>query len=413
MQSRYFEQVFSHLEFGENRYTARFNGYVLESVFQPIFSLFHHRSGGSEALVRGVSPEGVPVSAFEVLSLAGGSNENRVFLDRLLRTLHIANVSLVPREKQWIFLNLDPFAAVSGRLFGSFFESLLSHFSIRPYQVVVEILESGIEDEKVLYESVQYYRKIGCLLAIDDFGAGHSNFDRIWSLRPDIVKVDRSMITGAAENGRIRRLIPGVVSLLRESGALVVLEGVETKEEARVVFETEADFVQGFYFSHPRQVFPGPLPLPQERVIEMLDPADPVEKNPELIHKIGECLLSLPTRRSLSELDRVVSNEMGCPGAVRFYVLDARGFQRGETVTFDQPGHFCDFRFDPLSDARGANWSRRGYFKNAMKRPGRVQISRPYLSITGAHLCRTLSIALEFASEILVFCVDIDWSDHP
>ncbi len=407
----YFKDILSRLERRDDCFVGHFSGYLLESVFQPIFSLFHCRTGGAEALVRGIAPDGRRVSAMEVLALPGQNGGERVFLDRLLRALHLANLSLRRKEKQWLFLNLDPYAAVAGREYGSFFEEILSHFSVLPSQVVVEILESGIDDEKSLSEAGAYYRQIGCLLAVDDFGAGHSNFDRIWSFKPDLVKVDRSMIQGAAENKRIRRLLPGIVSLLRESGALVVLEGVETETEARVVFETEADFVQGFYFARPSSVFSGVTPMSEKRIDESLLSVLRKDKSEESILKIGESLLSFSKKMITKNVEDDVRSTFNDLGIIRFYMLDRQGFQRGETVTLRDVKNFCDSRFDPVQDAKGANWARRGYFQSAINNKGVIQISPPYLSLTGAHLCRTVSIAVEGSSDVVVFCVDVDWSD--
>ena len=47
---------------------------------------------------------------------------------------------------------------------------------------------------------------MGCLIAIDDFGAGHSNFERIWDLEPDSVKLDRSLVSRAANSSKAKRI---------------------------------------------------------------------------------------------------------------------------------------------------------------------------------------------------------------
>lgn len=72
------------------------------------------------------------------------------------------------------------------------FKYLLQRYQIPAARVVVETIEGAIADEGQLSESVQFYKNLGCLVAIDDFGAGHSNIERIWRLVPDIVKLDRS-----------------------------------------------------------------------------------------------------------------------------------------------------------------------------------------------------------------------------
>src|SRR5581483_6826742 len=71
-----------------------------------------------------------------------------------------------------------------------------------------------------------------------------------------------------------------------------------------------------------------------------------------------------------------------------------------------------DRRFEPLANAEGANWSRRYYFRRALEHPGRVQVTRPYLSITGVNQCVTVSIATLHSGELRVLCADIAWRDH-
>src|SRR3984893_4750283 len=73
----------------------------------------------------------------------------------------------------------------------------------------------------------------------------------VWQLQPDIVKLDRGVIEQAARNPRVARTLPRLVSLLHETGALVLVEGVETQHEALLAMECDADFVQGFYFARP------------------------------------------------------------------------------------------------------------------------------------------------------------------
>lgn len=68
-------------------------------------------------------------------------------------------------------------------------------------------------------------------------------------------------------------------------------------------------------------------------------------------------------------------------------------------------------RFLPLADAQGANWLRRPYFRSAIAAPGRVQATRPYLSINEALPCVTLSIAVRVHDALCVLCGDIDWID--
>src|SRR5690606_2860583 len=105
-----------------------------------------------------------------------------VFADRLCRALHVKNFAQQHDNNSWLFLNIHPTVMNQGQLFGSFFADLLEKNNISPNRVVIEILEHQIGNEALLDKSIQYYRSLGCLIAIDDFGVGQSNFDRIWRL---------------------------------------------------------------------------------------------------------------------------------------------------------------------------------------------------------------------------------------
>src|SRR5262245_63098821 len=103
---------------------------------------------------------------------------------------------------------------------------------------------------------MEYYRELGCVIVLDDFGAGHSNFDRIWRLHPDVVKIDREMTRRVTVEPLARRMFNGIVSVLHEAGALVCVEGIETEDEALVATDANADLLQGRFFASPVHELP-------------------------------------------------------------------------------------------------------------------------------------------------------------
>lgn len=70
-------------------------------------------------------------------------------------------------------------------------------------------------------------------------------------MRPHIVKLEQGMITRAGNQPRIRQMLPGIVDLLHQSGSLVLVEGIETEEQAFIAIESDVDFVQGYFFAKP------------------------------------------------------------------------------------------------------------------------------------------------------------------
>lgn len=401
-----------HLHSGESQVEARFQDFRVQSAYQPIFSFAHGRPVGFEGLARARNAAGTPVSPGELFG-APTSTEGTVFLDRLLRTLHLANFSHPAYEGAWIFLNISPEVVINGRSSGPFFKELLQAFGMAPQRVVVEITENETPDEGILEEATRYYRDIGCLVAIDDFGAGHSNFNRIWRLKPDIIKLDRTMINQAAQDPAARRGLVGIAGLLHEIGALVLAEGIETEEEARVVVQAEVDLLQGYFLQRP---YIGEPPCLEHRprfdalrrslFQQARDDEDDfqraVKSYKEAFSRAGDRLADGHSFASACQ------GLLGLRTVIRCYLLDADGAQIGDNLTAADYVARRDPRHLPLGTG-GANWMHRHYFRRAVAQPATVQISRPYLSLTDPRMCLTLSRAVRRGADLAVLCCDLEY----
>ncbi len=387
---------------------TRFHDLKLGSAFQPIISLSHRRVVGYEALLRAVDAAGAPVSPQYVFALPDSTRES-VDLDRRCRALHLRHFRDAGAPDAWLFLNVSAQVVLEGRHYGAYFNQLLQAQQFPAHRVVVEILEGAVHDEAQLAAAAEYYRSIGCLVAIDDFGAGHSNFGRIWHIKPDIVKLDRSLIHAAAADARARRMIVNMVSTLHEAGSLVLIEGVETMDQALVAMETDADFVQGYFFGRPSSdpaaagvcgvLEPLCMDFHRQARVRAQEQATTVAR---LREPVLQAVASLQTGLAL---DRACTPLARHAGFRRAYLLDSDGFQIGGNV--EDPGPH-DPRYAPLTDARGASWFRRPYFRKAIDRPGELQRTRPYLSITDARMCATLSISFDTSGERRVLCCDLE-----
>jgi EAL domain-containing protein (putative c-di-GMP-specific phosphodiesterase class I) len=395
---------------------ADFAGLRLTSHFQPIFSVAHSRVVGHEALMRANDAQGQPVAPLEVFG-RNGDFSSTLQLDRLSRTVHLRNFQAQDRGGGWLFLNVNAEVFLQSMHDGDFFGELLQATGFPAHRVVTEVLEQGVLDEVKLAEAVQYFRGKGFLIALDDFGAGHSNFDRIWSLQPDIVKLDRSMIARAGTNLRIRRMMPVMVSLLHEAGSLVLMEGVETESEALIAMDADADFVQGYYFARPGarlQQGDGSRDLFDRLWQDFKEVTLPEVSGQK--QEIGPYRNAIGYAASLLEsgipLAQAAGGFLQLPGAERCFLLDSEGRQIGQNILNDRHPPAVDKRYAPLINADGANWSRRYYFRRALDHPGKVQVTRPYLSITGANQCITVSIGTHLNGEMLVLCGDVNWRDR-
>lgn len=414
-QVRALDQVEAATESLADEVIGHYKDLRLMSHFQPIFSLVHKRPVGYEALLRTQNQAGNNIPPLELFHM-DRDEEETVFLDRLCRNLHLRNFLPAADDTSWIFLNINPQVTVGGKRYGPYFGELLERYQIPPHRIVVEILEANIHDESLLAEAVDYYKNLGCLVAIDDFGAGHSNFDRIWRLSPQIVKLDRSMIAQAAHNISVRRVLPNLVSLLHESGSLALMEGIETEQEALIAMDSGIDFVQGYYFGKPKKSLPG-----RDQEAEVLPQLCDRFKNftqqisekyhTELQDYLNKFLLAAGKISNGASAESACFELLNKPKAERCYLLNQEGKQLGANLVSPLRNTRDDPRFIPLADARDAIWSRRPYFRRAISNPGEVQISRPYLSIAGANMCVTLSLMLNSGQSKQVLCCDLDWNE--
>ncbi len=390
---------------------ADFQGLKLRTALQPIYSISHKRIVGYEALIRAFDPDDAAVLPLHLFQLPSTDSEN-LLLDRLCRYLHIRNYSGIEDQLNWLFLNVSPQAVTSGRQADSFFGQLLEKTGLPPHRIVIEIVEQPTDDAEKLKETVAYYKKLGCLTAIDDFGAGHSNFERIWNLSPDIVKLDRTLLTRATEDRKARQILNGIVSLLHQSGCLVLLEGVETREQALIAIDAGVDFVQGFYFRTPSIDLDNLMRSPTnfDELLNEYKSRNQVTFDPT--RQLTEFFRDSFTT-SIDKLLNGADMHQACLGLVnhqavsRCYLVNDQGIQIADTVISDTGSRSLDPRFRPLESTSSADWFRQQYLRQALAQPNTLHITAPYLCVTGAYMCVTLSQGYYQDGQLRVLCCDI------
>jgi EAL domain-containing protein (putative c-di-GMP-specific phosphodiesterase class I) len=224
-------------------------GVTATTVFQPIFCVRRQSCLGFEALVRAQGPDGDCVASEEFFARdhAGG----RTLLDWACRALHLRSYASVDPGDRTLFINVHPEAALRDARRGRDLADLIRYYGLAPKRVCIEILEHPCSDEELLREAVQGYRALGMSVAMDDFGVGSSNFDRMIMLRPDVVKIDKSILADAVGNEKAARVLPTMIELLHEFEVRVAVEGIESHAGAAAAIDARADYVQGYFFGGP------------------------------------------------------------------------------------------------------------------------------------------------------------------
>jgi EAL domain-containing protein (putative c-di-GMP-specific phosphodiesterase class I) len=132
-----------------------------------------------------------------------------VYLDRLVRTLHALNF-LQEREQHggFLALNIHPqlLRAVRGH-HGHVFEAILARCGLTPERIVLELADDGFGKLACLKAAVAAYRERGYRVAIDNFGRHSACLDRLEALAPDLVKLDRSLIGHAGHLSLAKRVM--------------------------------------------------------------------------------------------------------------------------------------------------------------------------------------------------------------
>lgn len=224
---------------------ANFIGLKLSSVFQPIIDLNTNMPLGYEALLRATNHKGqtvAPPAAFRQAEVA----ERLVKFDRLCRTLHTLNYLNMGHSNGLLFLNVHPELLVAVNSHGKVFEQVLHNHHVPTHQVVIEIHEGAVSEEKLLAAAIANYRERGYKIAIDDFGKEHSNLERLWTLAPEYVKLDGDIIHQATFNPKLQRILPKLVEIIHELDAEVIIEGVETRAELRLAQQAGIHLIQGY-----------------------------------------------------------------------------------------------------------------------------------------------------------------------
>lgn len=387
----------------------------LGSAFQPILSLSHGRVVGWEALLRAERmADGRPLPPAELFASLR-TPAQRADLDLRGLQAHLQHFAQTPAAApgQWLFLNLDPASLQRG--VAPILKAIAAS-ALPPERLVIEVLESPMGLDGAVREGVQALREAGCLIALDDFGAGHSNFERVFELRPHIVKLDRHVLLRAKQGRGPMRIVAQMVALLHECGALVLMEGIETLQGAHVALGCDVDLVQGYFFGRPEAAAaPGSAPL--ARLAEAWRSFDPglVQEPADISRRLAPHSEALS--QACADLGQGVMLGPACvpflalDDASLCYLLDDQGLQVGEAVF--RPGHSMHSmgsapQFAPLFDCSRANWSRRAYFRRALRQPGVVQVTRPYLTLQGGRMCRTLSLAFQQGDRLQVLCADLE-----
>ncbi|MDO9491453.1 EAL domain-containing protein [Acetobacterium sp.] len=393
----------------------------LLAFFQPIMSVTGKKILGLEGLIRGIVPDSDQLIPPKQLFDAAAETGLTIPLDRACRNAVLAAFQdyYYANQDLLLFLNLD--TAIIDEVGGSnYLCGQVSHSGISPKNIVIEINESKALDTHGLTQFVVTYKSKGFLIALDDVGAGFSNMDRIAGLKPDIVKIDRSIIQDMDRIYHKQEVFKSLVNLTNKIGALIVAEGVETRAEAIQVLKLGGQVIQGFYFARPGNDFV----LKAELIVKTTEVVDAykallLEELEDYNHK---CLVYTHTVNGIIKALAVVDRPDEFDGQLQkclikadavdcAYVLDESGIQCSDTIGAKNIGACEKLVFH--SAKMGVDHSIKNFYYNLIKRKQDTYISEPYVSMATGSLCITYSRVFRLAAKKYILCVDFLETQQP
>jgi diguanylate cyclase (GGDEF)-like protein len=223
---------------------------AIEVYFQPIVSVATRRIVGFEALARWRSALLGPVSPAEFIPIVEEIGLMEEMGAAMLRRACMACAGW-PEEVS-VSVNLSSTQFRGGNLEKTIF-SALAAANLAPERLDLEITESILlEDRGDTRRTLQALRARGLRVSLDDFGTGYSSLSYLLSFPLDRIKIDRSFTMGLGIQERASVLVEGVSAMSRRLGMSVLIEGVETAKQLRMI-ETLGTIAeaQGYLFSRP------------------------------------------------------------------------------------------------------------------------------------------------------------------
>jgi EAL domain-containing protein (putative c-di-GMP-specific phosphodiesterase class I) len=224
----------------------------LETWFQPVVRVDDFGIWAFECLIRGRDKDGNVVGALDIISAA--REENLLFMfDRHCRETHIrsAAANLAGTDIRFL-INFLPTVIYQPEFCLKTTLKAARDYNVKPERIIFEVVETeNVDDSEHLQRVLRYYRDNGFGIALDDLGSGYSGLNWMAELSPDLIKIDRSIVSGAIKSKAHQSIAKAIIDLGHDNGQLVLAEGVETQQEFDLMRDLGADLCQGYYFGKP------------------------------------------------------------------------------------------------------------------------------------------------------------------
>jgi len=378
--------------------------------FQPIIEIASGKIAGYEALARTKNENNIAISAGSLFTDPGIQASTKLAIDRCLRNQAIEYFSK-HKNAGFLSLNISPdWVDLLDKNNTIPTIGMIDKLSIDPSRILIEITErtGTIGNLRRLTEE---YQRLGLQVAIDDFGAGASQVDRIIELEPDYIKIDMKLFKSAAKGGTAANVLLSITLIAQRAGCKIICEGIETKEEFFFAIDCGADYIQGWLFkeaipeviaddsfsskvSHLKRLY---LEKKSQRLKNSVDHNKTVSMS---VIDLNNYLRTIGT--TPEDIQKFQFFKMSRLNIVRFYICDSQGTQISVNYELKQNNIVM------VDTYLKYNWCHRPYFPLLIAIQGfyddHVIVSEPYKDINSEAMCKTYCL---FISSCQILLVDV------
>jgi len=226
------------------------DNFNIVSYFQPIINNKTKEVEKYESLVRLIDENGEILSPFHFLNISKkGSYYNKItqrVLENSFKILKTINTKLS--------INISAVDIENEQTRTQIF-TLLDQHKGEANRIIFELLEDeNVQDFEVIKDFIREIKSKGVQIAIDDFGAGYSNFERILEFSPDILKIDGSLVKNIEKDPFSRNIVETIVLFAQKQNIETIAEYVENETIFNILNEIGVDYSQGYYFGKPEEL---------------------------------------------------------------------------------------------------------------------------------------------------------------
>lgn len=217
---------------------------------QPIYNTETDLFEKAEALVRINDPELgliMPGEFIEIAEKNGSiSKLTPIVVEQVCQFL--AQTKL-PSSFKTISINLSVIDCLNNNL-DKYITSIISNYNIKPSSLIFELTETVASLAPQVKDTMINLKKLGIGFALDDFGSGYANLDAVVKLPFDVIKIDRELVI-LTQDGRYRVMLEGLIHIMNNLKFDIIIEGIETQEQAKLLCDMGAYVHQGYLYSRP------------------------------------------------------------------------------------------------------------------------------------------------------------------